>query len=106
MAAASCRSVVSNDTSRTSLLSSRWNAANRPLRGLALIDIQLRDDLFLDIAQAVLAKENLVADEEGRRAERGARHRVAGVLDQLFLDVVLLRARDEPVDVDARRNER
>ncbi len=32
----------------------------------------LAHDLFLDLAQAVLAEEDLVADEEGRRAEGAA----------------------------------
>src|SRR5271155_629243 len=76
------------------------------LRSLALCDFQLRDNLFLDVVQTVLAEEYLVADEESRRTEGAAIDRVAGVLDQLLLDVVLLRARDETVDVHAGRNER
>ena len=65
-----------------------------PLRG------QLRDDFFLDVAQAVLAEIDLVADEEGRGAERAARHRTAGVVDQLLLDFVLLGTGDDAIDVE------
>src|SRR5215471_10031552 len=105
LAAGASRSDCSNVSNDPSAPIADFPASSRPLvgasRALALRDIQLRDNLFLDVAQAVLAKEDLLADEEGRRTERAAIDRVVGVLDQLFLDVVLLRARDETVDVEA-----
>src|SRR5579864_5492849 len=55
---------------------------------LALRPAPLCDDFFLDIAQTVLAEIDFVSDEECRRAERAARHRVVRVLDELLLDVV------------------
>src|SRR5215467_2313570 len=108
LAAAAPRSAcsdVTNDPSHSpiaafvglSLVSAYRDTSGR----LAPCDIQLRDDLFLHVAQTVLAKEDLVADEEGRRTKGAASHRVAGVLDQLLLDVLLLCARNETVDVDA-----
>ena len=39
----------------------------------------LGDDLVFDLAQTVLAEEDLVADEEGGRAEGAAREAVAGL---------------------------
>src|SRR5438477_7417419 len=56
---------------------------------------------LLDLAQLLLAEEHLVADEEGRRAERAARDRGLGVLDQLGLDVGILRAREQLCAVEA-----
>src|SRR6516164_749951 len=90
---------VSNNPSH-----SRWRSC-RPLlcsligasRRLALRHLQLRHDFFLDVAQAVLAEKDFVADKEGRRTEGAACHRLAGVLDQLLLDVVQLRARNQAV---------
>src|SRR6478735_12247067 len=40
---------------------------------------------LLDLAQLLLAEEHLVADEEGRRAERDASDSLLGVLDQSAL---------------------
>src|SRR3954447_13295197 len=79
-----------------------------PMRsgGLALRLGQLRYDFVFDVAQAVLAEIDFVADEEGWRAERAARYRVAGVLDQLLLDVVLLGAGDDAIDVQPGRQKR
>src|SRR5271169_4622266 len=68
---------------------------------LAMRPASLRDDFFLDIAQTVLAEIDLVSDEKCRRAERAARHRAVRVLDELLLDVVLLRTGDKAVDIDA-----
>src|ERR1700744_1131420 len=99
--AASSRSDVSNVTSRLATFRLS-DLLCRP----ALRDFQLRDDLFLDAVQTILAEEDLITDEEGRRTEGATRHRIAGVLDQLLLDVVLLRAGDQTIDVDARRQER
>ena len=50
---------------------------------------------FLDLAQLLLAEKHFLADEEGRRAERAALDRRLRVLDQLRLDVGLLRAREQ-----------
>src|SRR5262249_18849601 len=99
---------VSNDPSRSDCRFFRplaCRAANALCR-LALRAVQLRDDLFFDAVETVLGEEDLLADEEGRRAEGAATHRITGVLDQPLLDVVLLRPRDETVDVDAGRQER
>src|SRR3546814_9642547 len=49
-------------------------------------------DLRFDLRKPVLAEEHLAADEEGRDAEHAARDRGFGVLDQLRLDLGLLRA--------------
>src|SRR6516165_12020657 len=67
---------------------------------------ELRDDLLLDLTQAILAKEDLVTDVKGRRTERAARHRVAGVLNQLLFYVVLLRAGDDAINIEARGEKR
>src|SRR6516225_2734653 len=107
MLAATFRSACSDiSTDPSASDSCFWYLPIGASRRLAPRDIQLRHDLFLDVAQAVLAEKDLFADEEGRRAEGTARHRIAGVLDQLFLDVILLRARNKTIDLDARRNER
>src|SRR5580658_1068298 len=66
---------------------------------------ELLDNLFFYIAQLVLSEEHLTADKECRRAEGAAVDRIGGVLDQLFLDVVLLGTGNQPVDVDAGRLE-
>ncbi len=62
----------------------------------------LLDDRFLDVTELILAEEHFLADEEGRRAKGAAVDRIGRQIDQPFLDVVLLRARNQPVDVDAR----
>src|SRR6185312_14839480 len=66
---------------------------------------RLLDDAILDVAQLVLAEKHLPADKEGRRAERTAVDGVAGQVDQLLFDVVLLRPRDQAVDVEPGRLE-
>ena len=60
---------------------------------------------LLDEVQPVLAEEHLVADEEGGRAERAARHRLPGIGDQLLLDRRLLRSGEERVCVETRGDE-
>src|SRR5262249_39826771 len=57
-------------------------------------------DLFLDIAQPIFAEENLVTDKESRAAERAARDRGFGVLQETLLDLGLLRASDKPGAVE------
>src|SRR5262245_12432308 len=61
----------------------------------------LRQDLFLDVAQLVLAEEHLLADEKRRRTENATTDRVGGEVNQPLLDVVLLSPRDQAVDIDA-----
>ena len=46
-----------------------------------------RQDHLLDVAQPVLAKEDLVADKEGGRAESAARDRAFGNFEQPRLDL-------------------
>src|SRR5581483_3829257 len=57
---------------------------------------------FFHLAQLLLAEEHLLADEEGRRAERAAVDGGLGVSDQLALHVGFLRARQEFRAVEAR----
>jgi hypothetical protein len=45
-----------------------------------------REDHFLDVAQPVFAEEDLVADEEGGRAEGAARDRALRIAEQPRLD--------------------
>src|ERR1700686_3688920 len=71
-----------------------------PLGDLGPDGCRLLDDRFLYIAQLILAKEHFLTDEKCRRAKGPAIDRIRGVFDQLFLDVVLLRAGNEPVDID------
>jgi hypothetical protein len=52
-----------------------------------------RDDLLLHVAQAILAEENLLANEEGGRAKGAARDGGLSVLEQRVLDRRLLDAR-------------
>src|ERR1700722_2795450 len=63
----------------------------------------LLDDRVLDVAELILAEKHLLAHKKRRRAKRPALDRIGGVFNQLLLDIVLLGARDQPVDVDARR---
>src|ERR1700745_53960 len=74
--------------------------------GLALRRGRLRYDFVFDVAQAVLAEIDFVTDEEGWRAERAARDRSVGVFDQLLLDVVLLGAGGDAIDVESGRQKR
>src|SRR5262245_37504978 len=67
--------------------------------GFALRVGQLRNDFFLDVAQAVLSKIDLTTNEERGRTKGAACHRGIGVLDQLLLDVVLLGAGRDAIDV-------
>src|SRR5690242_2677523 len=68
--------------------------------GTARLNLRSRN-LLLDIAQLVLAEENLVADKESGAAERAARDRRLGVLQETLLDLGLLRARDQPCAVES-----
>src|SRR2546421_3035403 len=76
-------------------------AQSRPLGDLGPDGCRLLDDRFFYITQLILAKEHFLTDEECRRAKGPAIDRVGSVFDQLFLDVVLLRAGNQAVDVDA-----
>ena len=65
------------------------------------IDLVGVDDRRLDVTNLVFAEEHLRSNEESRRAECSAVDRVGGQIDQPFLDIILLRARNQPVDIDA-----
>src|SRR5258708_915311 len=104
LVAATSSSSAANDASR--LLQPLWalipfSFLRAGSRRLSPRRSELLNDLFLDLAQSILAEEHLVADEEGRRAELAARDRTARVVDQLLLDVILLCPRDQTVDIDA-----
>jgi hypothetical protein len=73
-----------------------------PLGNLGPDGCRLLDDRFFYITQLILAKEHFLPNEECRRAKGPAIDRVRGVFNQPFLDVVLLRAGNQPVDIDAR----
>ena len=60
----------------------------------------LFDDGFLDVAELVLAEEHFRSDEEGGRAKGAAVDRVGRQIDQPFLDVVLLRPRDQALETE------
>src|SRR5712671_5132038 len=60
---------------------------------------------FLDVADLIFAEEHFLSDEEGRRTKCPAVDRVGRQIDQPLLDVILLRARDQPFDIDARCGE-
>ena len=69
-----------------------WADCNRtkPWRCWKKADLNLlrslrSQDLLLHFAQPVLAEEELVPDVETRRAERAARHRALGGVEQLLL---------------------
>src|SRR3546814_16428458 len=66
----------------------RWHIGRRTT---AARSASLSERRF-DLRKPVLAEEHLAADEEGRDAEHAARDRGFGVLDQLRLDLGLLRA--------------
>ena len=53
----------------------------------ALSEIDRRANRLLDVAQSILAEEDLVPDEEGRRPEGAARDRAFGVGQELVLDL-------------------
>ena len=72
-------------------------ALGRLRNGLA----DLLDDRLLHIAELVLAEEHLISNEESRRAECAAVDGVGGPIDQPLLDVILLRTRKQPIDIDA-----
>ena len=57
---------------------------------ICLVPLPGRQDHFLDLAQSVFAKEDLIADKEGRRAERAARDRALGIVEQPRLDLGVL----------------
>src|SRR2546422_160263 len=58
-------------------------------------------DRLLDVTELVLPEEHLLSNEETRRAECSAVNRVSGPIDQPLLDIILLRTRNQPVDIDA-----
>src|SRR5579864_6201904 len=62
-------------------------------------------DRFLNIAQLVLAEEDFLADKEGGRAECAAVDGILRQLDEAVLDVGLLGAREEAIEIDAGRDE-
>src|SRR5689334_10075316 len=61
---------------------------------------------FLHIGQPILAEEHVPADEEGRRPKHAARNRILRKFHEAILDVSLLRAREQMVEVDLRGDER
>src|SRR5512140_3172771 len=61
---------------------------------------------FFDVAQPVLAEVDVVADKEGRRAERATRDRALGVGAQLVLDLVGLRRREKAARVEPGLDQR
>src|SRR5262245_20741419 len=65
----------------------RPSEPNACVRIIATSCPKARLDLFLDVAQAVLPEEQLVADEEAGRPEHAARDRAVGVRDELLLHV-------------------
>src|SRR6516162_3430315 len=64
------------------------------------------DDRLLDIAQLVFAEEHFPTNRERWRAEGTAIDRVLRQFQQTILHVLLLRAREQPVEIDVRRHER
>src|SRR6266581_7634963 len=89
-------SPVPSNTSRSRLARSPPSRLFPPARALGAG----ADDLFLDVAQPILAEEDLLADEEGRAAERAARDRGLRVLQQALLDLGLLHAREQTRGVE------
>src|SRR6266436_6463963 len=71
-----------------------------PTRWLAMTASFPRNQL-LDLAQLLLAEKHFLADEKGRRAERAALDGRLRVLDQLHLDVGILRARQQFCRIEA-----
>ena len=69
---------------------------------ICLVPLPGRQDHFLDLAQSVFAKEDLIADKEGRRAERAARDRALGIVEQPRLDLGVLDQRRKLFGVEAR----
>src|SRR5262249_25377854 len=65
-----------------------------------------REDCLLDIAQTVLAKKDLVADEEGGRAERAALDRALVIGEQPSLDRGVLHQFAEPLGIKTRVEKR
>ena len=59
--------------------------------------------LLVDEVHAVLAPEDFLADDEGRRAENAAGQACVGLGDQLLTDLGAVGERDETVGVDAQR---
>src|SRR6266849_1172466 len=74
----------------------------RPTR-LTPMTVSMARNQFLDLAQLLLAEKHLLADEEGGRAERAAVDGCLRVLDQLRLDLGLLRARKQFCRIEAAR---
>src|SRR6202008_4766093 len=79
--------------------------AARPIAsfdGIAAPWLARREDHLLDIAEPVLAEENFVANEEGRRAESSALDRALRIGEQLRLDAGVLDQFAEPLGVETR----
>src|SRR4029077_7732705 len=66
---------------------------------------RLLHDFLFYITQLILAEKHFPTDNECRRTKGSPIDSIGGVFDQLFLDIVLRRAGNEPVDIDAGRNE-
>src|SRR4029077_17019091 len=104
IAAASCCQLTTVTSRCNGLVRPGFDLVAKARSGrLAARPAQLHDYFLLDIAQTVLSEIDLVSDEECWGTERAARHRIAGVPDQLLLDVVLLGTRDDTIDVDPGR---
>jgi hypothetical protein len=65
----------------------------------------LFDDRFLDVAELILAEEHLLSNKERRRAECSPADSIGRQIDQPLLDVILLHAHNQSIDIDARRDE-
>src|ERR1700733_10736848 len=64
-------------------------------------DLFAAQDFLFHVAQSILAEEDFVADEECRTAEGAALDRLLRVLQEPVLDVLLLRARQQPSGIEA-----
>src|SRR5215475_3589954 len=63
--------------------------AGHQLEGYAPINVPRStgtEDRLFDVAQAILAKENILADKESRRTKGAARYRLLGIAQQAFFD--------------------
>jgi hypothetical protein len=74
-----------------------WNPAPRLLEAL---------DLFLHVAQLVLAEVHFLPDEERRRTEGAPREGLLGICHQRLLDFRVIDARLEAGAIQARGVER
>jgi hypothetical protein len=60
------------------------------------------ENQLLDVTEPVLAEEDLVADEEGRRAEGAARDRALRIVQELRFDLRVLGQPFEPLGIETR----